>query len=142
MPQATNVELVRRFFDAAITDPERLDDICSPDFTLVEPDLFPSPFTDLAAYKGFLAESPFSEVTVTIDHAEAVAESVSIRYTFRGTVDGQPVTLVRKANVQCWNGRIQRYDGAADEQRTVATHEPPTVPADSPMGGADHTIGR
>ncbi|HEV2070629.1 MAG TPA: nuclear transport factor 2 family protein [Acidimicrobiales bacterium] len=115
MSQGNNIELIRRFFDAAISDPERLDDICSPDFTLVEPDLFPSPFTSLAAYKGFLADSPFSEATVTIDQAEPVAESVSIRYTFRGTVDGQPVALVRKANVQCWNGRIQRYDGTAEE---------------------------
>ena len=134
MPQATNVELVRHFFDAAISDPERLEEICSPDFTLVEPDLFPSPFTNLAAYKGFLAESPFAEVTVTIDHAEPVAESVSIRYTFRGTVDGQPVTLVRKANVQCWNGKIQRYDGAADEQRTVAVQEPTAGPPSAAAG--------
>lgn len=129
MSQGNNVELIRRFFDAAISDPERLDDICSPDFTLVEPDLFPSPFTSLAAYKGFLADSPFSEATVTIDQAEPVAESVSIRYTFRGKVDGQPVALVRKANVQCWNGRIQRYDGTAEEQRTVAIDERPTLPA-------------
>ncbi len=135
MSEAENVELVRRFFDAAIGEPERLDDICTADFTLVEPDLFPSPFTNLAAYKGFLAESPFSDVTVTIDDAEPVAESVSIRYTFRGTVDGQPLSLVRKANVQCWNGRIQRYDGAADDQRTRDDPSATDLPSESPTAG-------
>jgi len=117
MAETNNIELVRRFFDAAISDPQRLEAICTPDFTLVEPDLFPSPFTTLAAYKAFLAESPFTEVTITIDRAEAVAESVSLRYTFRGTVEGKPLTLARKAHVQCWDGRIQRYDGAPDDHR-------------------------
>lgn len=121
MREVDNIELVRRFFEAAISEPERLDEICTPDFTLVEPDLFPEPFTNLTAYKRFLSESPFSDVSITIDHAEPVAESVRVRYTFRGTVDGQPLALARKANVQVWDGRIQRYDGAPDEQRPANT---------------------
>lgn len=114
MPAQENIELVDRFFDAAVNDPHRLDRICAKEFTLVEPDLFPAPFTDLAGYKAFLSENPLSGWTFTVTGSEPVGESVSIRYTAEGVWAGEPVTLRRKANLQFWEGRLQRYDGAAD----------------------------
>ena len=58
MPTDENIQLVGQFFHAVVNDPDRLDDICSKEFSLVEPDLFPAPFTDLASYKAFLSENP------------------------------------------------------------------------------------
>ncbi len=114
MPTKENTDLVRAFFDAIVGDPDRLDDICSKDFTLVEPDLFPAPFTDLAAYKAFLVDNPLEGWTFTVTGSESIGESVSIRYRAEGLWGGEPVTMLRKANLQFWDRRLQRYDGAPD----------------------------
>ena len=124
MPTKENTEIVREFFDAVVNDPSHLDDICAKDFTLVEPDLFPAPFTDLATYRAFLAENPLSAWTFTVAHSEAIGESVSIRYTAQGVWAGDPVTMFRKANLQFWEGRLQRYDGAPDSERQAAGARP------------------
>ena len=120
MPTDENIQLVERFFDAVVKDPDRLDDICSKEFTLVEPDLFPAPFTDLASYKAFLSENPLSGWTFTVTDAEPIGESVSMRYTGQGVWAGDPVTMLRRANLQFWEGRLQRYDGAPDSEDRVA----------------------
>ncbi|MDP9069709.1 MAG: hypothetical protein M3N68_00180 [Actinomycetota bacterium] len=120
MPSDENMRLVGQFFDAVVNDPGRLDDICSKEFSLVEPDLFPAPFTDLAAYKAFLSENPLSGWTFTVTHAEPIGESVSIRYKGQGVWGGDPVTMLRKANLQFWEGRLQRYDGAPDSEGQAA----------------------
>lgn len=124
MPTKENTEIVRDFFDAVVNDPSRLHHICSHDFTLVEPDLFPAPFTDLAAYRTFLTENPLSGWEFTVAHSEAIGESVSIRYTAKGVWAGDPVTMLRKANLQFWEGRLQRYDGAPDSERQAAEARP------------------
>lgn len=120
MPTDENIQLVKRFFDAVVKDRDRLDDICSKEFTLVEPDLFPAPFTDLASYKAFLFENPLSGWTFTVTEAEPIGESVSTRYTGQGMWGGEPVTMLRRANVQFWEGRLQRYDGAPDSEDRAA----------------------
>ncbi len=120
MPTDENIQLVERFFDAVVNNPDRLDDICSKDFTLVEPDLFPAPFTDLASYKAFLSENPLSGWTFTVTEAEPIGESVSMRYTGQGVWGGEPVTMLRRANLQFWEGRLQRYDGARDSEDPAA----------------------
>ena len=115
-----NIQLVERFFDAIVNNPDRLDDICSMEFSLVEPDLFPAPFTDLASYKAFLSENSLSGWTFRVTDAEPIGESVSIRYIGQGQWAGDPVTMLRKANLQFWEGRLQRYDGAPDSEGKVA----------------------
>ena len=120
MPSNENVQLVERFFDAVVKNPDRLDDICSKEFSLVEPDLFPAPFTDLASYKTFLSENPLSGWTFRVTHAEPIGESVSIRYSGHGVWGGEPVTMLRRANLQFWDGRLQRYDGAPDNEGQAA----------------------
>ena len=116
MPTDENIQLVERFFDAVVNDPDRLDDICSKEFTLVEPDLFPAPFTDLASYKAFLSQNPLTGWTFRVTDAEPIGESVSMRYTGHGVWGGEPVTMLRRANLQFWEGRLQRYDGAPDSE--------------------------
>ena len=120
MPTDENIQLVERFFDAIVTNPDRLDDICAKTFSLVEPDLFPAPFTDLTSYKAFLSANPLSGWTFRVTHAEPIGESVSIRYTGQGVWAGDPVTMLRKANLQFWEGRLQRYDGAPDSEGQAA----------------------
>lgn len=120
MPTDENIQLVERFFDAIVNNPDRLDDICSKEFSLVEPDLFPAPFTDLASYKAFLSANPLSGWTFRVTHAEPIGESVSIRYTGQGLWAGDPVTMLRKANLQFWEGRLQRYDGAPNSEGKAA----------------------
>jgi hypothetical protein len=116
MPTDHNIRLVHEFFDAVVNDPNRLDDICSSKFTLVEPDLFPAPFTDLDSYKAFLSTNPLSGWIFTVTHSDPIAESVSVRYIAKGVWGGEPVTLTRKANLQYADGRLQRYDGAPDPE--------------------------
>ncbi len=120
MPTDENVQLVERFFDAIVNDPDRLDDICSKEFRLVEPDLFPAPFTDLESYRAFLSENSLSGWTFRITHTEPIGESVSIRYTGEGEWAGEAVTMFRRANLQFWEGRLQRYDGAPDSEAQAA----------------------
>lgn len=120
MSAQTNTQLVHEFFEAVVNEPRRLDDICSKDFTLVEPDLFPQPFTDMTSYKSFLSDNPLSGWSFTVSHAEPIGESVSIRYTAQGTWGGESVMLARKANLQFWDGRLQRYDGAPEPEAAPA----------------------
>ncbi len=120
MPTDENIQLVERFFDAIVNNPDRLDDICSKEFILVEPDLFPAPFTDLESYRAFLSENSLSGWTFRITHTEPIGESVSIRYTGEGEWAGEAVTMFRRANLQFWEGRLQRYDGAPDSEGQAA----------------------
>lgn len=120
MPTDENIQLVERFFDAIVNNPDRLDDICSKEFSLVEPDLFPDPFTDLESYRAFLSENSLSGWTFRITHTEPIGESVSIRYTGEGEWAGEAVTMFRRANLQFWEGRLQRYDGAPDSEGQAA----------------------
>jgi len=120
MPTDENIQLVERFFDAIVNNPDHLDDICSKEFSLVEPDLFPAPFTDLESYRAFLSENPLSGWTFRITHREPIGESVSIRYTGEGEWAGAAVTMFRRANLQFWEGRLQRYDGAPDSEGQAA----------------------
>ena len=116
MPRNDNIQRVSQFFDAIVRNPDHLDDICSKEFRLVDPDLFPAPFTDLASYKTFLSENPLSGWSFELTHSEPIGESVSIRYRGQGVWGGEPVTMLRRANLQFWDGRLQRYDGAPDNE--------------------------
>jgi len=85
-----NKATVRSFFDAmGARNPDRWDNLCTPDFISHDP-VLPSPHLNLEAEKAAMKQmiSAFPDLRVVVDDVIAEGELVAVRWSFNGTHQG------------------------------------------------------
>lgn len=104
-----NIEVLERFWEALrVGDASMLDEICTPDFRLVEPDLFDVPFRTFADYRANVAASgPRGEFAIL--DIDPIGDSLLVHSTWTPPAGGS--TTEHRVIWSFWDGKVSRIDG-------------------------------